>query len=179
MATAQLYPFSVQQVLVAAWLGGGTYGTPFTLQSTKEMGFTQDAINDEAQGNSKITDEETQLISATLTLDTAGFDTSLLTVFTGISTSTSGADTVFPVNNALLPYFGMIAQVLPATGDVLFFYPYCKVTKGWNYKNTFGKIMVPQFSCKAIQDPTFGYIYQEYRRPTATLTTPITFPPTT
>lgn len=179
MSGTQLYTFSLQQVKVASWLGGGGYGTPYVLQSSKTLSVSQEMISDRSMGNSYITDLETQLISLSLQLDTAGFDPSALTVFTGIATSISGADTVQPINNKLLPYFGMIAQVFPNAGDVLYFFPYCKITKSWTYKLEFGKIIVPQFACEAIQDPTLGYMMQPYIRPTATSSTPITFPPTT
>ena len=173
---SNLYSFSVQKVLIAPWLGGGTYGASFTLASTKTLEFGQKMITDKTEGNSYITDLETQLISADVKLDTGGFEVGSLAVFTGIASATSGSDTVLPVNNKLLPYFGCIAQTYPNSGDILWFFPYCKITSDWSFKLEFGKIIVPQFKFEAIQDPTLGFIWQPYIR--AVANGAITFPPT-
>lgn len=174
---ANSYTFSVQQVQIAAWLSGATYDTPYTLESTKMISYAQKMITDQAQGNSKITDLESQFISGDIKLDTAGMAFEALTILTGQATSTSTGDSVIETPNALLPYFGIVAEAWYGTvSSMLLWYPWCKITSDFSYAFDFGKIIVPKFACMNIVNPTLLYMEKKYKRPSTRGS--ITFPPT-
>lgn len=175
---ANIYTFSLQQAVIAAYTGSVSYGPARTLESTKTLTISQKLITDQAQGNSKITDLETQSISDDVKLDTAGLDFAGLTILTGQSATTSGADSILSMPNAMYPYFGLIGEAWYGTiSSMLLFFPYCKITSDFSWAFDFGKIVVPKFACMAIQEPTLGYMWRLYDRPTARGS--ITFPPST
>jgi hypothetical protein len=171
---ATLYTFSVQVVEVAAALGGGLYGTPHIIESTKILTAAQKLVSDRSQGNSKITSLAAQTISYDLGLDTAGFDNATMSVVMNDAPASSNTGEAWTVANQLMPYFGIVAQTYPDDGDVLIFFPRCKITGDWTWKLEFGKIVVPQFKCEAIEDLTLGYIMKKFDRPAGGT---ITFPP--
>jgi hypothetical protein len=156
--------FGVQNVWVATNDGQGHFGSMVHLPSVKTIGVTPEVVTDKLQGNMAITAIATQAISYTLTMDTGGITFAVLQVLTGITPSTSNTDPVMAFANDQFPYFALLAEAWAIPGDSLFFWPYCKVTKGWSYKLEFGKIVVPQLSCDAIIDPTENYILQIYER---------------
>lgn len=168
------FTFSLQKVIVAPYINGTSYGTPVTFDSIKSLSMAKKYVSDRAQGNSYITALAAQSISYDLTLDSAGFQDAALTVLEGISASSSGVDSNFTEANDLMPYFGLVAQTYPDTGDVILFFPRCKITGDLNYKLEFGKIVVPQIKCEAIRDPTLLYLMRRTTRPSALET--ITFP---
>ena len=171
---ANQYTFSVQQVQVAPNNGNGTFGSAYELQSTKTVTTAQKLVSDRSQGNTKITALVAQTISYDLSLDTAGFDFSALSIFMNDPATSSNTGQVWTVPNQLMPYFGLVAQAFPEAGDVLWFWPRCKITGDFSYKLEFGKIIVPQFKCEAIEDENLGFIVRVYERPGGGS---ITFPP--
>jgi hypothetical protein len=176
-APAQLYSFMIQQAIVAKNNLDGTFGTPYTLQSTKTVTVDATQVSDRAEGNAQITALASQAIEHKLTLDTAGFDQSALAIFLPVSPASSNGGSNWDEGNVRSLYFGMIAQVWPDVGDVLHFWPKCKVMSGFKYKLEYGKIIVPQFTCEAILDSNQGYMFRERERPNATPSTAINFPP--
>lgn len=167
------FTFSLQQVQVASYINGTSYGAPVTFDSAKTLSMAKKYIADRAQGNSYITSLAAQSISYDLTLDLAGFQDAALAILEGISAAASGSNTNFTEANDLMPYFGMAAQTLPDSGDVVLFFPRCKITADINFKLEFGKIVVPQLKIEAIRDPTLLYIMRRTTRP---VTGVITFP---
>lgn len=173
---ANIYTFSLQQAVIAAYTGSVSYGTPRTLESTKTLTIGQKLITDQAQGNSKITDLETQSISDDVKLDTAGLDFAALAILTGQAASASGSNTILSMPNAMYPYFGIVAEAWYGTiSSMLLFFPYCKITSDFSWAFDFGKIVVPKFACMAIQEPTLGYMWRLYDRPSVRGS--IAFPP--
>lgn len=166
-----IYPFSLQQVAIAAWNGDGTYGTPFVLESTKTLTFADKGVSDRAEGNAGITALARQAISADCQLDTAGLVLDSLKILIGQTPQSSGtgANAVYYTSedNARAPYFGCLAQAWPDTGDTLLWFPRCKITTDFTWKYEFGKIVVPVFKFEAIKDKTLGYTWRLYERNTA------------
>lgn len=166
--------FSLQQVQVASYINGLTYGTPVTFDSSKTLSLSKKYVSDRAQGNSQITSLAAQSISYDLTLETSGFQDAALAIMEGITATVSNAQSNFDESNDLMPYFGLIAQGYPDTGDVLLFFPRCKITSDINYKLEFGKIVAPQIKIEAIRDTTLGYLMRRRTRSSSGLA--ITFP---
>lgn len=163
---ANVYTFSLQQAIIAAYTGSVSYGTLRTMESTKTLSVAQKFITDQAQGNSKITDLEAQAISEDVKLDTAGIDFNALAVLIGQAATTSGPDTVLSMGNALMPYFGLCGEAwYGSASSMLLWFPYCKVTTDFTYAFDFGKIIVPKFSVMTIQEPTLNYMFQIINRP--------------
>ena len=96
------FTFSLQQVQVAAWNGNGTYGTPVIGESTKTLSVAVKYVSDRAQGNAVITALASQIISADLTIDTAGFDNDVLAILWGVSASSSGAGTNVDIGDTIV-----------------------------------------------------------------------------
>lgn len=174
MADTALYTFGLQQCIVAPSNGDGTFGTPYTFDSTKSLKFAKKYVSDRAQGNNRITALAAQAISYDITVDTAGFQDNVLQVLEGITAASSGPGTNFDESNELMPYFGLIGETFPDTGDVLLFFPKCKITADLNYSVEFGKIVVPQIKIEAIKDQVLGYTLRRRRRTSSA--GPITFP---
>lgn len=169
------FTFSLQQVLIASYVNGLTYGTPVTFDSIKTLAVAKKYVSDRAQGNSQITSLAAQAISFDLSLDTAGFQFPALAILEGLSASSSGAGQNQDESNDLMPYFGLIGQTYPDAGDVLLFFPRCKITGDINYKLEFGKIVVPQLKCEAIKDTTLGYTLRlRQRNAIGAITFPLT-----
>ena len=172
-----VYTFSLQQVLVAAWNGDGSYGTAITGESTKTLTVTVNEVSDKAMGNAIITAVAGQITECTLAIDTAGFDDTVLEVLYGVAAASSGNGTNEDIDNTVrLPYFGLIAQAYPetGTGDVLHFFPKCKLTKDTTYSLDYGKIVIPKFGAEAIGDSTLSNLI--WRKRTRTVVGAITFP---
>lgn len=170
-----VYTFSLQQCKVAANNGDGTFGTPYMLESTKTLTMAQKFVSDKARGNAHITALAAQTESFDVGLDTAGLDNETFAIIYGVEAVASNEGSVLTIDNLLTPYFGLIGQAYPdGEGDFLVWFPYCKITADVNYKFEYGKIVVPQFKCEAIQDPVLDYMQKLLDRPNGG---PITFPP--
>lgn len=174
MADTALYTFSLQAVWVAPNNGDGTFGTQFQFDSIKSLSYSKKYVSDRAQGNSRITALAAQAISYDISLDTAGFQDNVLGVMQGLAAASSGVGINWDESNDLMPYFGLIGQTFPDTGDVLLFFPRCKITSDISYKNEFGKIVVPQIKIEGIKDQPLGYILRRRRRTSSS--GPVTFP---
>lgn len=161
---ANILTFSLQSLKVAAWNGDGTYGTIQTFFSAKTLTATKKFVSDKAMGNSKITGLAAQAISYDISIDSAGFDDSVLNVLLGLTSSSSGSGVNTDEANALAPYFGLVAQTYPDTGDYLLFFPQCKITGDFGYKIDFGKFSTPSIKMEAIQDDTLGYMLRKRKR---------------
>ncbi len=170
------FTFSLQQCLVAANNLDGTFGTPYMLESTKTLTMAQKFVSDKARGNARITALAAQTESYDISLDTAGIDDDVFAILFGTTATASNGGSVLQIDNVLTPYFGLVGQAYPdGEGDFLVFFPFCKVTSDVNYKFEYGKIVVPQFKCEAIQVSPFTYIVEQLDRPCVTDIT--AFPP--
>src|ERR1700690_2681299 len=130
------FTFSLQAVWVAKNNGDGTFGTPVLGQSSKDLNVAQKLVSDRAQGNGNITSLAAQIISYDITWDTASFDTPVMTVLWNQAAASSAHGSHLTVGNqVLMQYFGLIAQTFPDSGDVLLFWPRCKVTGDVTWKN--------------------------------------------
>lgn len=159
------FTFSLQKVTVAPYINGTSYGTAVDFDSIKTLTMAKKYVSDRSEGNSYITSLAAQSISYDITLDSAGFQDAALTVMENISPTISGSNSNFTESNDLMPYFGLIGQTFPDSGDVLLFFPRCKITADINYKLEFGKIVTPQIKIEAIRDPTLLYLMRRVTRP--------------
>jgi hypothetical protein len=174
--------FSLQQCVVAANNGDGTFGAGWQIPSAKTLNLTYKYIQDRAEGNSRITAMAAQIIGVEWTLDTAGIDSQTLAILTGETPANSGsggtAERYITFSNDLMPYFAIQAQGwADGGGDTLIFLPFNKVMTGFTWQFAFGKLVVPQFKGEAIADPNKAYeIIQVIERKTRNQT--LVFPPT-
>jgi len=170
--------FSVQLAAVAVNNLDGTIGTPVRIPSVKAVMTDVKTITDQAQGDSKITAIAAQLISADLTIDTAGITFAAYTIMTGVTQSSSTVPTrsYLTYSNDRMPYFALILEALGAedAGDELVFLPKCKITTGFSWKFEFAKIITPQIKALAIPDLVLGDLIQIVKRPVIAA---ITMPP--
>lgn len=160
-----VFTFSLQKCMVAVNNLDGTFGTPYTLESTKTLTMAQKFVSDKARGNAHITALAAQTESYDLGLDTAGLDNAAFSVLFGTSPVNSNDGVSLKINNVLTPYFGLLGQAFPdGDGDFLVWFPYCKITADVNYKFEYGKIVVPQFKAEAIQAGNFAFIVDLMQR---------------
>lgn len=170
--------FSVQLAAVAVNNLDGTIGTPVRIPSVKAVMTDIKTVTDQAQGDTKITAIAAQLISADLTLDTAGITFESMAIMTGVASTSSTVPTrsYMTYSNDRMPYFSLILEALGAedAGDELVFLPKCKITTGFSWKFEFGKIITPQIKAVAIPDLVLGDLIQIVKRPVIAA---ITMPP--
>jgi hypothetical protein len=174
---SNVYTFSLQAVYVAANNGDGTYGTVYEMESSKTLRVAQKIVSDKAQGNSRITALAAQSLGDyDLSLGTAGIDQEALEIFQDTTETASNDGSYTDFSNQLMPYFGMIAQTYPDDGDVLLWFPNCKVMSDFTFSLEFVKIVIPEFKCEAIQIGSYyNYAMRLLERPDGGA---ITFPPT-
>jgi hypothetical protein len=169
--------FGVQLGAIAVANLDGTIGTPIRIPSLKTTMVSMKTVTDQAQGDMSITAIAAQLISADLTLDTAGISRAVYTTLTGVQPTSSSTPTrtYTTYGNDRFPYFALIIESLAAeaSGDTLIFLPKVKLTQGFDYKFEFGKITTPQLKATAIKDLVLGYTMQKVDRATiASITMP-------
>ncbi len=171
--------FSVQLAAVAVNNLNGTLGTPVRIPSVKAVMTDIKTITDQAQGDSKITAIAAQLISADLTIDTAGITFAAYQIMTGVTPTSSTVPTrsYLTYTNDRMPYFAMVLEAFGAedAGDDVIFMPKCKITTGFSWKFEFGKIITPSIKAIAIPDLVLGDLIQVAKRPVIAA---ITMPPT-
>lgn len=181
-----VFSFSLQAVYIALNNGDGTFGTYVRGKSTKACKIALKLISDQADGNAIITDVAAQVISAEVSLDTAGFEDDFLAVMMNVTpVKLTNDEYVIMGDQVRTKYFGLIAQTYPDQGDVLHFFPSMKVTSDISYNLEFGKIVVPQFKAMGIVDPNYhpagypnGAMWNKITRSVTGALDPIAFPPT-
>jgi len=175
MTTTPQYTFSLQKIVVATNNGNGTFGTGVTGASTETVDVNQSMVSDETKGNAVITSRASQTEKYQLSLGTASFDLDVWAIlFNKSVTSSNGGYYQTIDDQQRSPIFGLVAQAFPDNGDVLLWWPNCKLMTGVTWKNSYGKIVIPQFKAEAINDTSLGYMFRLFIRPNSGA---ITFPP--
>jgi len=165
MTTPPAYSFSLQAVYVAVNNGNGTFGTPVKFASVETIDSNQSMVSDETKGNAVITSRASQTEKYQQSMGTASFDLDAQAIVFGKSVTTVGSNYYMKIDDTQRsPIFGLMAVTYPDVGDYIQFWPNCKLMQGVTWKNSYGKIVVPQFKFEAIMDNSLGYMYLPIER---------------
>lgn len=158
-----------------------TYATAVDVPSVQALMGDLQTVNDQLEGDDKITDTHANVISAQVSLRFGTVDLDVLDVLMNDDREDSGSEPnqyskLDIGDGSKFQYFGLCGKInaTQGGGDTHVWFPKVKVMEGFSIGFEYGQYSIPELSCQAIVDAN-GTLMKIIRHETAEA---ITIPPT-